>query len=153
MTFVYRILRKAFCESPFDGEGAYRFGGRWSSPGIRLAYTSEHASLAMLEYLTHINRLDLPPDLVLVTAEVPETVPRIVVKKAQLPDNWRETPTPPELAAFGDRFVNANRACALVVPSALSPGESNWLINPEHSSFRKVRVRPPEPFQYDPRLL
>src|ERR1019366_10021914 len=39
---VYRIVREPYSKSPLDGEGSYRFGGRWSSPGTRLAYTAEH---------------------------------------------------------------------------------------------------------------
>ena len=61
---------------PFDGEGAYRYGGRWSSPGTRLVYTSEHQSLAMLEYFVHLDPEDAPDDLVLATADVPDNVSR-----------------------------------------------------------------------------
>lgn len=46
-----RILRKAYAKNALHGgEGAYRFGGRWSTVGTRLAYAAEHASLAMIEY-------------------------------------------------------------------------------------------------------
>ncbi|HVR23364.1 MAG TPA: RES family NAD+ phosphorylase [Candidatus Polarisedimenticolia bacterium] len=46
MTRLYRVLRKAFAHAPFEGEGPYRHGGRWSSSGTRLSYASEHQSLA-----------------------------------------------------------------------------------------------------------
>ena len=49
LTRVYRILRKPYSKKPLDGEGAYQFGGRWSSPGTRLAYAAEYLSLAMIE--------------------------------------------------------------------------------------------------------
>ena len=62
------MLRKAYARTPLDGEGAYRYGGRWSSVGTRLAYTSEHQSLAMLEYFVHLEAADAPRDLILVTA-------------------------------------------------------------------------------------
>jgi RES domain-containing protein len=75
MTKVYRVLRKAFARAPFDGEGAYRYGGRWSSVGTRLSYTSEHQSLAMLEYFVHLDADDSPDDLVLATAEIPNSLP------------------------------------------------------------------------------
>ena len=45
---VYRLARLLFAASPFDGEGSYRFGGRWSSPGTRVVYTAEHLSLENL---------------------------------------------------------------------------------------------------------
>lgn len=153
MTRVYRILRKSFSKSPFDGEGAYRFGGRWSSAGVRLVYTAEHLSLAMIEYLVHIDPDDPPPDLVVVAADVPAGVSRTVVTARQLPGNWRQTPAPPELARFGDRFVEEGRAAILVVPSALAPAESNWLLNARHREFARIRVRRPEPFAYDARFF
>ena len=101
MTRVYRILRKRYAKHPFDGEGAYRYGGRWSSPGVRLAYASEHYSLAMIEYFVHLDRDDPPPDLVVATADVPDDVSRTKVGHASLPRTWRETPAPAELAAIG----------------------------------------------------
>lgn len=153
MTRVYRILRKRFAKTPFDGEGAYRFGGRWSSPGIRLVYASEHLSLAMIEYFIHLDRDDLPPDLVVATADVPDDVSRFVVKAASLPDAWRQSAPPRQLAVLGDRFARTRRHAVLVVPSALSPTEANWLLNPEHPDFRRVRVLQPEPFVYDARFF
>src|SRR5512136_2940813 len=71
LTRVYRILRKPYAKKPRDGEGAYRFGGRWSSPGTRLAYTAEHLSLAMIEYSVHLDPDDAPKDLVLAIAQIP----------------------------------------------------------------------------------
>src|SRR5712671_6407266 len=96
-----RALRKAFARAPFDGEGAYRYGGRWSSVGTRLGYTSEHQSLAMLEYFVHLDADDAPPDLVLAIAEIPDDLPRKFVKAEELPSDWRRSPAPSELAAFG----------------------------------------------------
>ncbi len=153
MTSVYRILRKAYARKPFDGEGAYRFGGRWSSAGVRLAYTAEHLSLAIIEYFVHIDADDPPKDLVVVNAKIPDTVSRVTVPVGGLPRNWRAIPPPPELAEIGDDFVRRGQAAILIVPSALAPTESNWLINPRHPSFRKIRLNVPEPFQYDPRFF
>lgn len=153
MKQIYRILRAAYARNPFDGEGAYRYGGRWSSPGTRLCYASEHQSLAMLEYFVHLDANHPPEDLVLVTAEVPDPVSRRSITTLDLPGNWRETPAPPELAVFGDDFVNQEEAVLLIVPSALAPQESNWLLNPQHADFRKIVVRQPEPLQYDRRMF
>lgn len=153
MTRVYRILRKRYAKAPFDGEGAYRYGGRWSSPGIRLAYASGHLSLAMIEYFVHLDRDDPPPDLVVAAADLPDDVSRVSVSPGSLPAAWRQTPAPVELASIGDRFARRRREAILVVPSALAPDESNWLLNPEHPDFRRVRIHPPEPFAYDARFF
>ena len=153
MTRVYRILRRPYSEKPLDGEGAYRFGGRWSTAGVRLAYTSEHLSLAILEYFVHVDPEDRPKDLVVMTAEVPDGVSRLSISARQLLANWRRSPAPPALAAMGNRFVREGRACIVIVPSALAPAESNWLINPQHADFPKIRVRPVEAFEYDSRFF
>jgi RES domain-containing protein len=150
---VYRVLRKAFARSPLDGEGAYRYGGRWSSAGTRLAYTSEHQSLAMLEYFVHLDAEDAPPDLVLVTAEVPDDLPSERVAADDLPSNWRLSPAPAELARIGDEFAHKAERCALIVPSALAPHENNWLLNPQHAAFRRVVVSSVESLSYDPRMF
>jgi RES domain-containing protein len=152
-TKVYRVLRKAFVQSPLDGEGAYHYGGRWSSVGTRLAYTSEHQSLAMLEYFVHLDADDAPPDLVLVTAEIPGDLPIERVAADQLPAPWRRSPAPPELARIGDEFLRKAGGCILIVPSALAPNESNWLINPQHARFQSIAVSQAEPLSYDPRMF
>lgn len=153
MTTVYRILRKPYSAKPLDGEGAYRFGGRWSSVGTRLAYTAEHLSLAMLEYFVHIDPDDPPRDLVMVKADIPDSLPRHRIAVDDLPRNWRRSPAPAELAEAGDRFVRSGRAAILIVPSALALTDSNWLIDPLHAGFSKIRLHPTERFQYDSRFF
>jgi RES domain-containing protein len=153
LTRVFRILRKPYSRKLLDGEGAYLFGGRWSSPGTRLAYTAAHLSLAMIEYFIHIDPDDPPKDLVVITAEIPSRVSRISISPKQLPSTWRQSSAPPELASTGDRFASNARAAILIVPSALAPAESNWIINPRHPEFSKIRLRSVEPFDYDRRFF
>jgi RES domain-containing protein len=150
---VFRLLRAAYARTPFDGEGAYLYGGRWSSVGTRLAYASEHQSLAMLEYFVHLDPQDSPDDLVLAAAEVPDNVSRCRLEIPELPANWRETPAPPELAKIGNEFVRKADNCMLLVPSALATQENNWLINPQHREFSQIALNPPEPLRYDARMF
>ena len=149
----YRIVREPYSRTPLDGEGPYRFGGRWSSPGARIAYMAEHLSLAMIEYFVHIEANDPPKDLVGVAADIPDSVSRMVLTPRKLPLNWRQIPPPPSLAAIGDSFVTERKSAVLVIPSALVTSESNWLINPLHPEFPAIQVRPAEPFHYDARFF
>jgi RES domain-containing protein len=107
----------------------------------------------MIEYFVHLDRDDPPPDLVVAAADVPDDVSRVSLGLGRLPGTWRQTPGPAELASIGDRFTRRRRDAILVVPSALAPDESNWLLNPEHPDFRRVRIHPPERFAYDARFL
>jgi len=150
---LYRVLRKPYARTPFDGEGAYRYGGRWSSPGTRLSYTSEHQSLAMLEYFVHLDVDDPPGDLVLAVAEVPDDLARQRVATSNLPANWRESPAPAELARLGDEFAQRDENCLLLVPSVLAPNENNWLINPVHTDYKRIVVLEVEPLSYDLRMF
>ena len=153
MSRVYRVLRKRYSRSPFDGEGAYRYGGRWSSPGTRLAYTSEHQSLALLEYFVHLDKNDPPTDLVMAAAEVPDDLTRERIETCELPRNWREAIAPAQLARLGDEFVERGEHCLLLVPSALAPAENNWLLNPAHPDFKRIVVCKVAAVRYDSRMF
>ncbi len=149
MTRVYRILRKPCAKKPLDGEGAFRFGGRWSNSGTRLAYTSQHLSLAMIEYYVHIDPSDSPSDLVVASADIPDGVSRTRVVLSRLPSNWRQSPAPLTLAAVGDSFATGRKSAILIVPSVLAPSESNWLINPNHPELRLLDGQPvPDPHSF-----
>ena len=153
MTTVYRILRRAFARTPLDGDGAYRFGGRWSSIGVRVAYTAGNLSLAMIEYFVQLDPDDPPRDLVVVAADIPEGLARTSLSQKRLPSNWRQNPAPPELTRFGDSFIPARRFAILTVPSVLAPTEANWLINPVHPDFVRIRLHQPQSFHYDSRFF
>jgi RES domain-containing protein len=153
VTRIYRVLRKPYAQNPFDGEGAYRFGGRWSSSGTRLSYASEHQSLAMLEYFIHLDKDNPPDDLVLAIAELPESLSKKILAIEDLYMNWRDAIAPPDLARFGDEFAAQANHCALFVPSALAPREHNCLLNPAHPDFKNIAVRPLEALNYDPRMF
>jgi RES domain-containing protein len=150
---VYRVLRRKYVKRPFDGEGAYRYGGRWSSPGVRLSYASEHQSLAMLEYFVHLDKDDPPADLVLAIAEIPDDLARDQVAVANLPANWRDAAAPLELAHLGDEFAQRGQRCLLLVPSVLAPAEHNCLINPAHPDYKRIAVLELESLRYDQRMF
>jgi RES domain-containing protein len=105
-----------------------------------VAYLAEHLSLAMIEYFVHIEASDPPKDLVVVAADIPDGVSRVVLTTRTLPPNWRQVPAPPSLAMIGDSFVAERKSAILVLPSALVPSESNWLVNPLHQEFAEIQV-------------
>lgn len=150
---VYRLTRRKFAgKNPFDGEGSFLFGGRWSSIGTRLCYAATHRSLAILEYRAHIELALMPDDLVIATLEIPDDVS--ITTTPALPENWKEYPAPASLRKIGDRFIAEARGAMMLIPSALVPQENNVLLNPLHAdAARMVRQRRLVPFLYDRRLL
>jgi len=107
----------------------------------------------MIEYFVHLDLIDPPNDLVVASADVPDSVSRFTLPAPTLPPNWNATPAPPALRTIGDRFSMERKFAILIVPSALAPAESNWLINPVHPDFRRIRVNPVERFRYDQRFF
>jgi RES domain-containing protein len=107
----------------------------------------------MLEYFVHLDQDDPPGDLVLAVAEIPEGLAREEIDSGNLPRNRRDSAAPPELARFGDEFVQRGRHCLLLVPSVVAPTENNCLINPAHPDYKRIRVREVEPLSFDPRMF
>ena len=150
---VHRLTRRKFAgKNPFDGEGSFLFGGRWSSIGTRVCYAATHRSLAILEYRVHIDLALLPDDLVIATLEVPDEI--AIAPTPTLPENWKEYPAPASLRRIGDRFIAEAQSALMLVPSVLVPQENDVMLNPVHPDARKmIRQRRLVPFLYDPRLF
>jgi RES domain-containing protein len=70
----------------------------------------------------------------------------------ELPASWKSYPAPEALADLGTRWAQELKTSVLAVPSAVIPQELNYLLNPLHSEFTRIRVRDPEPFRFDRRL-
>ena len=71
----------------------------------------------------------------------------------KLPTNWRVHPPPIETKEIGDRWVQERRSAVLALPSAISPADTNFLLNPEHPDFKRIRIAPPIDYEFDSRLL
>lgn len=148
---AWRITKRKYEDAAFTGAGARKYGGRWNSPGTAIVYTAETQSLAILEMLVHLEAPDLLPEYVLAGVEIDESLVR-QLERSELPRNWRAQPAPLELRRFGDEWIAAGNSAVLRVPSALAPGESNFLLNPAHPDFKKLIIHNPISFVLDERL-
>jgi RES domain-containing protein len=149
---AWRIVKRKWVWAAFRGEGARRYGGRWNSKGVAVIYLAESQSLAALELLAHLESSQL---LMHYRAIPVEFDARLIlhVELRSLPKNWQAYPAPPELKAIGDGWVASGEFAVLQVPSVMVPAESNFLLNPHHADFRKLRIGKSVRFQFDPRLM
>ena len=69
----------------------------------------------------HVDPLDAPDDLRLLTIELPDDIGIERVEVADLPARWIQVPAPDELAALGTDWLMSRRSVALSVPSAVIP--------------------------------
>ena len=147
-----RIERARHAASAFSGEGARLYGGRWNSVGLRVVYLSAHHSLAALEVFVNAQPLSAADEYVIIGAEWDSPMMETLLER-DLPHGWRISPPGPVTAAIGDRWVRDGRSPVLAVPSAIIPAETNFLINPAHPDFRRIRIGKPAPFEFDPRMM
>jgi RES domain-containing protein len=149
---TWRIVKAKHAAGAFDGEGARVEGGRWNSPGTPVVYTSQSAALAVLEMLVHLGRSSILHAYVLIPCTFDEAVISRLDRK-RLPKDWRSYPPPPELQLIGDEWVKRGTSAGLEVPSVVIETDSNYLLNPHHRDFHAIRVKDPQPFEFDLRLL
>jgi RES domain-containing protein len=149
---LWRISKRKYADTAFNGEGARRVGGRWNSRGQGMVYTSGTLSLAALEVFVHMEVEDALAMLACIRVEVPVGVKIDYLDMTQLPVNWRNIPAPAVLAEMGDRWFKSGETAILAVPSVVIPVEFNYLVNPLHSDFAKFKLDSPQPFEFDPRL-
>jgi RES domain-containing protein len=147
---VWRIASAA--HAAFDGEGARRYGSRWTPKGLPAVFTSATLSLAALERFVNTDP-DLEPDqLVAIAVDIDPNVAVETVAVADLPADWRTYPPPPALAVTGERWLRTSISVVLSVPSAVIPNERNFILNPAHPDFGELTIHPSEPFSFDPQM-
>jgi RES domain-containing protein len=147
---VWRVCSRKYRR--FDGEGARLYGGRWNHAGTAIVYTSASLALAALELFVHVDIDLIPTDLVAVSTDIPDSVVVDNVKIENLPKNWRRYPAPDALKDIGTTWAAKGSTALLAVPSAIIPEERNYLLNPAHRDCKRIRVRKPIPFHFDPRM-
>ena len=151
MASAWRIVRAAREKTAFTGDGPWRYGGRWNSPGVRIVYASEHQSTAAFEVFANRMPFILEETYRAFLLEWPDSLTEVFPVR-KLPANWRVFPPPVETREIGDLWVKERRSAVLALPSAISPADTNFLLNPEHPDFRRTRIHPPIDFEFDPRL-
>ncbi len=141
---LWRLYRAAHGPG-LDGAGGLYAAGRWHRLGRRVVYFGASAAIVVLEKLAHVDPDALPGDLLLGRFAGDLSV---------------ESVTEPLLAsdldacrARGERFLEAGRACALGVASAVLPEESNYLINAVHPDAARIRLVFERSFLFDERLI
>jgi RES domain-containing protein len=148
---VFRLSRQAFIND-ISGYGAERTGGRWNSKGIPILYTAASRALAVVEIAVHVPVGIIPANYFLASVEVPDN-DILELDLKSLPKNWNSNPFVKATQTIGDNFIRSNTHLILQVPSATVTGDHNYLINPRHSAFNKVKIKSIDAFLFDSRLF
>lgn len=149
---VYRIGARRWIKD-LSGEGAFLYGGRWNSKGLRMLYTSSTISLAVLEVLVHTEVRFTPSDFALLTISVPDDLPLWRLSEADLPPDWRTIPSGSATQSIGDSFLEGRVQIGMITPSVVVPAEHNLMLNPMHPQYQRVKEVSISDFDFDRRLF
>jgi len=146
---IYRLTTGNFAND-ISGQGAKIYGGRWNPVGTAVVYMSEFISLSILEILVRADKSTIPDTYTLLNIQIPEdSVANLELKK--LRHGWQNHIE--YTRSIGESFLNANQSLVLKVPSAIVMQEHNYLVNPLHADFKKVKLVNNELLELDKRLL
>jgi RES domain-containing protein len=149
---VFRLAAAPYARSrrqAFGGEGGLYASARWHTAGRPVVYTAQSLSLAALEILVHVKQTRHLQPFRAFVAEVPDA---LIQEAPALPRRWHLRLEVSR--AVGDAWLAERSSPALLVPSAVTPGEWNVLLNPTHPEFSLDWVLTgPVPYRFDARLV
>lgn len=148
----FRLARKKY-PIELSGKGASIAGARWNSKGTEIIYCAESRALAMAEVAVHLSLATLPSDFVMLKIDIPNDIVMEVISVNDLERNWNIFPFDFSTQLLGDDFVRRNTSCVLKVPSAVVKGDCNFLINPYHPDFKKIKIIEQSDFPFDKRIF
>ena len=89
---------------------------------------------------------------VMIEVRIPKGMTIDRIKVQDLPSDWRDISAREKLQAIGTEWVTKRSAAVLAVPSAVIPAETNYVLNPLHPDFRRIKIGKPQKFETDLRL-
>jgi RES domain-containing protein len=130
---VFRIGAALFTrtwQEAFSGKGGLYASARWHTAGRPVVYTAQILSIAALEILVRLIQTNDIQPFHAYSAEIPDS---LIHRPNSFPARWKS-----RLAvsrAFGDAWLEAKTTPAMPVPTIITPGDWNVLINPLRPQF------------------
>jgi len=145
---VYRIVHKKWSRRLVaSGNEA-----RWNSAGQFVIYTSASRALACLENIVHRSGEGLSEIFRTMVIEIPAKISVEKIDRKKLPDDWKDIIRYPITQQLGDEWIRGIKTAVVQVPSSIIPEEFNYLINPSHRDFKKIKLKRVEEFRFDQRM-
>lgn len=147
---VYRFSHPKYADD-ISGNGARLKGGRWNHPGIAVLYTSSSISLGLLEVLANANTLEQLQMIQLIEIEIPGDPVIHEITLHKLKKGWWDDFEYTQW--MGTEIMRSNATLIIKCPSAVVEQENNFLINPNHELFTKIKLKTRTNFRFDERLF
>jgi RES domain-containing protein len=148
---VFRLTTAKYVND-LSGTGVRLHGGRWNQKGDPVLYTAGSRALALVEVLVHLTNAFLPLNYQLITTYIPDDS-IIGLPSKLLPSDWKSFEPNESTKKIAAKWLAKNEYLALKVPSVVVEGEFNYLVNPLHADFPKIKILKTEAFSFDDRLI
>jgi RES domain-containing protein len=152
MITAWRIVPQQWADSAFDGEGARLYGGRWNSPGKSAVYLADSRALAALEVLVHLNPAMAALRYQMIEVSFPSSLIQ-QIDSEPLAEALASPSVRPATQHTGDAWLSDAGSPVLQVTSSIISEEPNYVLNPKHPKFARIKIGEARPFAFDPRLL
>lgn len=145
---VYRITKATYADRLMASGGA----ARWNERGQFVIYTAATRALACLENVVHRSGEGLLNVFRVMVIDVPDELAVETVAIDGLPPDWFDFHQYSTCQRIGGDWLRGGQSAVLRVPSAIISHEWNYLLNPAHPAFIRIRLVRTEPFVFDPRI-
>lgn len=121
-----------------------------------MIYTAGSVALACLENLAHRSGTSLiSGNFSIAIISIADEIKIENISNTDLVtinSNWTWVDNYPITQKIGNNWLNSGKSAVLKVPSAIIDLEYNYLLNPNHNDFAKIKVVEINRFAFDPRL-
>jgi RES domain-containing protein len=145
---IYRIALAEFSGKLITSGNA----ARWNSKDVKMIYTASSRSLACLENVVHRSRFGLNQFFNVMVIDCPDSVDIKTISLNNLPADWIDFNQMHVTQQIGDEWIKKQESVVMKVPSSIIEEEFNYLLNPEHPDFEKVKLVKTAPFVFDQRI-
>ena len=130
--------------------------GRWNLAGQYVIYTGGSLALSCLEKLAHTTGTSLyAGDFSVTIFDIPNIlkIKEITINELiKLNADWHKVINYPITQSIGNTWLQNQDTAVLKVPSAIIELEYNYLFNPAHADFEKIKISDVNRFTFDSRL-
>ena len=128
------------------------YAARWNSKGNFIIYTAQSRALACLENLVHRSGEGNNALYKVVVIEVPDSIKVDVLDIKTLKKEWYAIANYSYCQSIGNQWLTDAKTAVMKIPSAVIKQEYNYLLNPNHPDFKKIKLSGTEPFNFDERF-
>ena len=135
---VYRVCGSKYSNNISGESSKKQKNNRWNSFGTPMLYTSDSPALCAVEIHQYLPPSFVPKQYSLLQIEIPDEDILLVDASFFESEKWIDEISITQ--TLGDFFIQENKFLVMKVPSAMISACFNYLINPNHKDFSKVKI-------------